>query len=58
MPRHGAQLTPLEITHVQAVTVICIGSQAEESEQEEEEEEELRMRQGCSKWSWQHNELA
>lgn len=33
---HGAQLAPLEYTRVQAVTVICIGSQAEESEEEEE----------------------
>lgn len=32
---HGAQLAPLEYTRVQAVTVICIGSQAEESEEEE-----------------------
>lgn len=32
---HGAQLAPLEYTRVQAVTVICIGSQAEDSEEEE-----------------------
>lgn len=39
----GAQLAPLEYTRVQAVTVICIGSQAEDGE---EEEEVVKLRSG------------
>lgn len=53
---HGSPWSPArttwDYTHVQAVTVICIGSRADESEVEGEE---LRMRQRCYKWSWQHN---
>jgi hypothetical protein len=45
--------TTWDYSHVQAVTVICIGSCVGGSK-----EEERHMKQAWYKWPWQHNELA